>query len=140
LETFARGAVAAALVASGASVVAGAQKPSAPVFTAEQASAGRAVYARSCASCHMPDLSGSNEIPALTGSVFRDAWGGRSTKELFDYMAASMPYGSAPLATDGYLEVTAYILQSNGAVAGMQPLTPSTAVPVSGVIPQRVKD
>ena len=35
------------------------------VFTTEQADAGRVAYAKNCAACHMPDLSGDNEKPPL---------------------------------------------------------------------------
>ena len=42
----------------GIALVAG-QQPPASVYTAEQATAGRAAYQASCASCHMPDLAGA---------------------------------------------------------------------------------
>lgn len=135
-RTFAPGALAAALVASGAALVAGQQAP-ASVFTVQQATTGRAEYAKSCASCHMPDLSGSNEMPALAGAAFISTWGTRSTKELFDYMSASMPYGLPALTTEAYESIEAYILQANGAVAGPQVLSASTAVPIGSLLTSR---
>jgi mono/diheme cytochrome c family protein len=100
----------------------------APVFTIEQATSGKAAYAKSCASCHLPDLSGNAEIPALAGKPFNEAWGGRTTKELLDYMSAAMPYGGPSLPPDTYLSILAYILQFNGAATGAQPLNASTTV------------
>jgi mono/diheme cytochrome c family protein len=132
LAVFAGGAV-AAIVGASAVTLAGGQERVAAVFTVQQATAGKSVYAKSCASCHMPDLSGNNEMPALAGTAFMGTWGGRSTKELFDYMMTSMPYGLPSLSTEAYEQITAYILESNGAVAGAQPLRASTAVQIASV-------
>jgi mono/diheme cytochrome c family protein len=125
-KAFATGASAAAIVTSGVAVNARQQAPAPPVFTAEQATAGKGAYAKNCASCHLPDLSGDNEIPALAGKAFIGTWGTRSTKDLFDYMSAAMPYGGPSLSTDTYTSIVAYILQSNGAAAGTEALTAST--------------
>jgi mono/diheme cytochrome c family protein len=127
--THAKTALACAVVAWAAAVAA-AQEAPVSVFTAEQATAGRAAYAKNCASCHMPDLSGDNEIPALAGSTFSATWGSKTTKALFDYISASMPYGKPSLKTEEYESITAYILQSNKAEAGTTPLTPATSVPL----------
>ena len=64
---------------------------------------------------------------------FFDTWGTRSTKDLFDYSAEAMPYGAPSLSMESYTEITAYILQANGGVAGASALTDSTAVPISSV-------
>lgn len=128
-------AVIATLGAMGLSgVVLFARQTPESVFTAEQATAGRAAYAKHCASCHMPDLSGNTEIPPLAGAVFIETWGSRSTKDLFDYSAEAMPYGAPSLSFESYTAITAYILQANGGVAGPSALTGSTAVPIGGVI------
>jgi len=137
LRTFAQGAVAAALIAwSAALVAAGGQAPAAAaaVFTVKQAAAGKVVYAKRCASCHLPDLSGNSEIPALAGTAFKEIWGTRTTKDLFDYLAAAMPYGAASLTVDEYRAITAYMLQVNGAVGGEQELAASTAVTISSLM------
>jgi polar amino acid transport system substrate-binding protein len=126
-------AIVAAVVASGVALVAGQHTPAEPVFTAEQVAVGKVVYARSCAACHMPDLSGNVEYPALAGPSFMSMWGTRTTKDLFDYMSASMPYGAPSLSPESYAAITAFILQSNGAVAGADPLSASTAVPIGSV-------
>jgi mono/diheme cytochrome c family protein len=117
----------------GVVLVTGQQPTPPPVFTEAQASAGRTDYASQCASCHMPDLSGNIEIPALAGKPFKDSWGKRSTKELVDYMSAAMPYGAPSLSMESYLAITAYILQFNGAPAGPDALTASTAVAIGSV-------
>jgi mono/diheme cytochrome c family protein len=122
----------AATVVSGVVLVAR-QVPTISVFTAEQATAGRAAYAKHCASCHMPDLTGDTEIPPLAGKAFIDTWGARSTKDLFDYTSEAMPYGAPSLSVESYAAITAYILQANGSVAGATALTGSTAVPISSV-------
>ena len=129
-QAFAIGASAAAVVASGVVLIAGQQAPAASVFTAQQATAGKVAYAKNCASCHLPDLSGDNEIPPLAGKAFVGTWGTRSTKDLFDYMSAAMPYGGPSLSTETYTLIAAYILQSNGAAAGTEALSPSTVAPI----------
>ena len=109
----------------------------ATVFTARQATEGKGAFAKHCASCHQSDLSGDNEIPALAGKAFMAMWGSRSTKDLFEYMSAAMPYGRAPLTEDAYLSILAYILESNGAVAGESEFSAATAAPIASVIPRQ---
>jgi mono/diheme cytochrome c family protein len=120
-----------------ATVVTQAQAPPAPVFTQQQAETGRAAYLKNCASCHQPDLSGSNEIPQLAGESFIGTWGSKTTKDLRDYMSAAMPYGGPSLDADTYTSITAYVLYSNGGAAGQQKLTESTAVPIGDVTKKR---
>ena len=103
------------------------------VFTAQQADAGRAAYEARCAGCHLPDMSGRNEAAPLAGANFMNAWRGRSTRELYEYISATMPPGGATLGADVYLSITAFILQSNGATAGAQPLTAITAAPLAAI-------
>jgi len=134
LVAFAASASATALVTSGEVLIAGRQAPAASVFTVQQATAGKAGYAKHCASCHMPDLSGNGEISALSGPTFMETWGPRTTKQFFDYISAAMPYGQPSLTTEAYTEITAFILQSNGAVAGETALSASTAVIIGDLI------
>jgi mono/diheme cytochrome c family protein len=121
-----------AVIVSGV-VLAARQTPAASVFTAEQATAGRAEYAKHCASCHMPDLSGDTEIPPLAGAAFIDTWGMRSTKQLFDYTSEAMPYGAPSLSVESYAAIIAYVLQANGGVAGAHALSRSTVAPIASV-------
>ena len=73
------------------------------VFTAPQADAGRAAYQARCAGCHLPDMSGRNEAAPLAGANFMNAWRGRSTRELYEYISATMPPGGANLGAETYL-------------------------------------
>jgi mono/diheme cytochrome c family protein len=122
-----------AVAASGAVLVAGQKPAAASVFTTEQAAAGRASYAKNCASCHMADLSGNVEYPPLAGAAFLATWGSRTTKDLLDYMSAAMPYGAPSLSVESYAAITAYILQSNGAVPGPDAFSASTVLPIGSV-------
>jgi len=126
-----------ALAAAGVVLAAGQQDALPTVFTAEQASAGKSAYSKACASCHLPDLAGNNDAPPLAGATFLSSWGARSTKELFDYMSATMPPNGGVLDPDAYLTIAAYVLQSNGAVAGAQPYTPDTAVRIGTLLSSR---
>src|SRR5947207_6404041 len=119
-STLAKGFGVVALTACGVALVAG-QPTTTPVFTAAQAAAGRAAYQANCSSCHLPDLGGRNEAPALAGVNFMSTWGSRSTRDLFDYMSATMPPGGSTLGADDYAAIVAFVLQSNGATAGTQP-------------------
>ena len=86
------------------------------VFTAEQVAIGQAAYQTTCARCHLPDLRGSYEAPPLTGTNFMNAWRGRSTNDLFNKIATSMPAdnpGSVP--EQAVTSIVAYILRQNGA-------------------------
>jgi len=109
------------------------QQPPTSVFTAAQADAGRAAYQASCAGCHMPDLTGRNEAPPLAGANFMNTWRTRSTRDLFEYMSATMPPDAPSLAADQYLAITAFILQSNGATPGAQAFTPTTGVAIGSI-------
>ena len=97
------------LVVFGAAVIAEEASPP-PVFTKEQADAGRAAYAKNCASCHMPDLTGNGEIPPLAGASFIGTWEHKTTKDLRDYISAAMPYGQPSLEADTYTVIAAYVL------------------------------
>ena len=103
------------------------------VYTAAQATAGQASYQANCASCHQPTLVGQNEAPPLAGTNFMTTWGKRTTKDLLDYMSATMPPGKPSLAEAEYLNITAFILQFNGAPAGAQALTAATATPIGTI-------
>src|SRR5262249_11164646 len=63
---------------------------------------------------------------------FLNAWRTRTTRDLFDYMQATMPPNQPSLSAEQYLAVASFILQSNGMPAGSQPLTPTTAAPIIG--------
>jgi len=108
--------------------------PSGGVFTAAQSTAGRAVYETSCAGCHMADLVGRGEAPPLAGTPFMNLWGPRTTHDLVAFIQASMPpLNAGSISPADYLNVTAFLLQSNGAAAGNQPLTATSDFTVRNV-------
>src|SRR5438067_8241543 len=128
-RTLIAGAAAAAALLTG--ILTGQQPPAPAVapYTAAQADAGRAAYQANCANCHAPDLSGRNDASQLAGSLFMGSWGGRTTADLVGFIQGSMPPGNAgglPEAT--YLNIAAFILDSNGARPGTQPLTTQARV------------
>src|SRR5215217_7444408 len=92
----------AALSVCAIALVMAQQPTAAPVFNAAQAATGRAAYDANCASCHVADLGGRNEAPQLAGSDFMNVWRTRSTRELSDFIQATMPPGDPSLAPDQY--------------------------------------
>jgi alcohol dehydrogenase (cytochrome c) len=100
-------------------------------FTTEQATAGRAAYEQQCSTCHGANLRQLPEAP-LAGREFTTKWGSRPASELIAYMRSSMPPanpGASPEAT--YVNLAAYLLQTNGGSADGRPLTATTAARVS---------
>ena len=90
-------------------------------YTAAQADAGRTAYQANCAGCHGPDLGGRNDAAQLAGSLFMGSWGGRTTSDLLGFMQGSMPPGNpGGLGEATYLNIAAFILDSNGARPGTQ--------------------
>src|SRR5512134_1666309 len=124
----------AVLVALSLTVTAGQQPGPAGPYTTAQAAAGRTAYEASCVACHRPDLGGTNEAPQLAGGNFINAWGTRTTRDLFDYIQNTMPPtapGSLSPATTA--DIIAYILQANGTSPGAQPLSPTSAIVIRSV-------
>ena len=101
---------------------------------AAQAQTGRGEYVVSCALCHGPKLLGGAG-PALAGPNFISAWGQKSTQELYRYISSSMPAGNpGSLSPSSYLELTAFILQSNGVKLGAQTFTASTDYKIAAIL------
>jgi alcohol dehydrogenase (cytochrome c) len=114
-------------------LVAGQQPTTAGPFTADQAQAGRAAYQTNCAACHGANLDG---YPPLAGADFIGSWSTRNTRDLFGLIQTTMPSdrpGSLP--ADTYVNIVAFILQSNGRTPGSQPLTATTSVVIGGAAP-----
>ena len=104
------------------------------IHTTEQAENGRAVYTRSCAICHRTDLRGNFEAPPLAGANFLNFWGDRTPGDLAERIRLTMPPDRpGRLGDQTYLDIVAYLLQANGAPAGEQVLTSSTAVTIGAV-------
>lgn len=109
------------------------QQPAGP-FTAAQATAGATVFQASCAGCHGPDLAGRNDAAPLAGQQFMGAWGGRTANDLVAFIQNAMPPGGGgSLTPQAYLNVAAFILQSNGARPGNQALALGSAVAIRSV-------
>ena len=109
-------------------------------FTAVQANAGRAAYIANCMTCHQANMSGEGDALPLAGKTFMAAWANHTTKDLYDTIRSSMPYGNpGSLDAKSYANLVAFILQSNGAKAGNDVFIPSTAVKIgtvaSGAVP-----
>jgi PQQ-dependent dehydrogenase (methanol/ethanol family) len=101
---------------------AGAQTKSGGGYMSAQASRGATVYTQSCVSCHGANLQGES-APALTGQIFRQAYGAGTAAQLYDFISRQMPQDKpASLRQQQYLDVTAYILSRNGFAAGSAPL------------------
>ena len=123
------GAIAAVLAAAAALVPAGAAgQLAATAYTAAEADAGRAIYEQMCATCHLSNLGGSFEAPALAGPTFRAAWQERSAEELIELVRVTMPPGAGgSLAPEEYASVVAYIVRENGVAPGTAALGGVTA-------------
>jgi alcohol dehydrogenase (cytochrome c) len=104
------------------------------LFTAEQATAGRALYATTCAACHLSNMQGTFEAPPLAGANFLNTWRNRPASDLIGRIRNSMPLTSPGSLSDAdAVNLTAFILQSNGATAGAQALAADSLVPIGAV-------
>ena len=113
-------------------VVAAAQPPSADGgFTTDQAAAGWSVYGVQCQECHGPALEGMEHAPPLAGVEFLNSWAGQTTDALLAYLRDEMPPGQAgALSESSYLDLVAYVLESNGAVPGERALRADAGVTI----------
>ena len=91
------------------------------VYTAAQATRGQAVYRERCGACHGDTLTGAL-APPLVGVPFLAAWETVSdlVGKIRNTMPASAPGSLTPAQT---MDVTAFMLQSNGFPAGGSVLT-----------------
>ena len=126
-----------------------AQGQGAVTFTAAQATEGLSAYAQNCAGCHGQSLDDGEFAPPVKGTAFTAQWGGKSVGELLTFISTKMPPSNAGALGDAtYLQITAFILQSNGVSldaknlpggdsgsAGGRPRTPASASPGGGLSP-----
>jgi alcohol dehydrogenase (cytochrome c) len=134
MSTFMKRVVAASIVIAALSAIRVAGQQAAAPFTAAQATAGAAAYQTNCATCHQPDLKGSGTAPTLAGTEFIGGWGTRTTRDLLTFIQLTMPPASpGALGADVYANITAFILQSNGARPGAQTLTENARVPINTI-------
>jgi len=105
---------------------------SAPVagpFTDAQAQAGQTAYAQNCARCH-----DAGEAPVLSGASFMNAWGTRTTKDLYARVKDTMPVDNpGVLSSDTVVTIVAWLLKNNGATAGTAAFTPTTTVAINTI-------
>jgi alcohol dehydrogenase (cytochrome c) len=117
----------------------GAQQGTAGPFTAQQANAGRDAYQQNCSDCHAADLSGIGNALPLAGLPFTGSWGNRTVGDLVGFMEGAMPpTNPGGLGEQNYLNITAFILQSNGARPGNQALAGNSTVAIRSVTGQVV--
>ena len=102
------------------------------VYTSEQAALGKVEYDMVCAGCHGNDLSGRDgggQGPELAGAAFRKKWDLQSVNQLFTEIKTRMPRNQpGTLSADAYLNVVAYVLESNKFPAGDQDLVADAAL------------
>ena len=93
------------------------------VYTEAQAMRGAAAYARVCAQCHGPALTGA-EGPPLTGVEFASNWNGLSLGELFERVRTSMPPDDpSRLSSADKIDVLSHILAVGKFPAGSTELS-----------------
>lgn len=144
---------------SGLFVLSGQPPAASGIFTQAQAEAGRVAFENTCGKCHTSSLKGrkglAGEMPPvsslsaayqefigprgyvspLAGPEFVSRWGGKTAAQLIarfqETVGAFPPEGMTEETT---VNITAYVLQVNGAVAGTRPLARNTAVVVGTVM------
>ena len=93
-------------------------------FTQAQAGTGATIYQQNCAVCHLLDLQGSFEAPALAGDNFTSNWSNRSVSELLDLIRRTMPpQAPASLADADYAALVAHLLSANDIAPGSRALS-----------------
>ncbi len=99
------------------------------VYTKPQAARGQSMYTEACASCHLQDLSGSNQAPSLAGPDFIDRWDGQNVGELVERIRTSMPADNiGSLTRESSTDLVAFLLQANDFPAGQADLAPDRNV------------
>jgi len=116
-------------VFTGYAVAVSAQRaPADGVYTAEQATAGQAVYRAQCSGCHGPTLGG-NAGPSLRGETFLKNWAGKSLDELAVKIQNTMPQNApGKLTREQSVTLVAYILQAGKFPAGKDALTEEASI------------
>jgi mono/diheme cytochrome c family protein len=94
------------------------------VYTAEQATRGKAVYVDHCAECHGTMTTATPDMaPLLNDYVFQTTWKDRSVGDLFEKIRDTMPPNKRGiLSTDQLADLIGYILSANALPAGDTPL------------------
>lgn len=97
------------------------------VYTRAQAERGKSLYVEYCGSCHREDLSGFSTVPPLTGDAFLNSWSGRTVDALYTYVRSAMPpYQSKAISRQAYMDIVAFIFETNGMPGGTNELAPDS--------------
>jgi hypothetical protein len=150
-----------AILCSGFVVLAAEESNPPRVFTAAQAEAGRVAYENACGKCHAYNVLGrasaedglppvdslpafyqefvrkTGHVPPLAGKVFLGRWGQKTAAELiarFQVTAGDKFFQFQDMNEDKTVNITAYVLQVNGAKPGTQQLTRSTSAVVNSLV------
>jgi hypothetical protein len=150
-----------AILGSGLFVLGGQEPVPTSVFTSAQAEAGRVSYENTCGRCHTYSLMGRkgaagelppvsslseadqkfignpNHVPPLAGEDFLKRWGEKTVAQLIDRFQITVSDPSfkfKDIDDDTTVNITAYVLQVNGAKAGSQPLTRATGAVVNSLV------
>jgi len=103
------------------------------VYTPPQADRGKALYAKSCASCHGDALDGSGAAPPLSGTDFKSNWNGQTADDLLEKMLTTMPADQpGELSRQQNADILAFLFLSNGFPAGSKEL-PSDAATLAKI-------
>lgn len=134
VETFRRAPSALLFLGVTLSLGATAQELEQASFTEQQASAGSVLYQQNCATCHLTDLQGAFEAPALIGNNFTGNWTNRNIVDLLDLIRRTMPpQAPASLSNTDYANLAAFLLDSNNIAAASNELDfDSTAIAFLG--------
>lgn len=90
------------------------------VFTADQAAAGRQMFQRACASCHM--------LPDLAGPKFALRWEKTTVADVFTMISDTMPDGApGSLQPKEYASIVAMFLKESGYKEGEKELPADVA-------------
>ncbi len=130
------------------------------IFGAAQAEAGQVDYEKTCGRCHTVTLMGregkreespvfstlseadqkfilesGGKVPPLAGPVFVARWGSKTAAELIArFQEAKFSFKQAGISDDeSIVNITAYVLQANGAKPGSRRLTRRTETLVGEV-------
>ena len=152
---------AVAALGSGCLFLAGQPQRAPDVFTSAQAEAGRVAYENTCARCHTYTLLGRkgaegelppvsslseadqkfignpNHVPPLAGEAFLSRWGQKTVAQRiarFEITVRDPNFHFKDVNDDTTVDITAYVLEKNGARPGPQPLTRATDVVVNSIV------
>ncbi|MBL8233643.1 MAG: c-type cytochrome [Bryobacterales bacterium] len=87
-------------------------------FTAQQAAAGKTAYNASCAVCHGSTMTNGTFGTPLAGDYFRKTWAGKNVRAFFDKSKTMPPAAPGSLPDGTYVNIMAYIFETNGLKAG----------------------